>query len=137
MRKRHKGRRSAAASHVRRPTPRRARAPHRPNAEKKSIALFRRELREAREQQAATSEVLRAIASSPGELQAVFDPILANATRLCAAKFGIMFFYEEGAFRVAALHQVTPALAQFQRRRGAFQPPPGGPLDRLLRWAAM
>src|SRR5262249_37186302 len=67
------------------------------------------------------------------ELDAVFDTILANATRLCAAKFGIMFFYEEGAFRVAALHQVTPALAEFQRRRGAFQPPPGGPLDRLLR----
>src|SRR5262245_52011328 len=44
-----------------------------------------------------------------------------------------MFFYEEGAFRVAALHQVTPALAEFQRRRGALQPPPGGPLDRLLR----
>src|SRR5262245_58543143 len=91
------------------------------------------ELSEALEQQTATSEVLRVIASSPVELDAVFDAILANATRLCAAKFGIMFFYEEGAFRVAALHQVTPALAEFQRRRGAFQPPPGGPLDRLLR----
>jgi len=113
--------------------PRRARAPQRPDAEKKSIALLTCELNEAREQQAATSEVLRVIASSSVELDAVFDTILANATRLCAAKFGIMFFYEEGAFRVAALHQVTPALAEFQRRRGAFQPPPGGPLDRLLR----
>src|SRR5262245_59115486 len=91
------------------------------------------DLSEALEQQTATSEVLGVISSSPGELDAVFDAILANATRLCAAKFGIMFFYEEGAFRVAALHQVTPALAEFQRRRGAFQPPPGGPLDRLLR----
>src|SRR5262249_36668168 len=91
------------------------------------------ELSEALEQQTATSEVRRVIASSPVELDAVFDTILANATRLCAAKFGIMFFYEEGTFRVGALHQVTPALAEFQRRRGAFQPPPGGPLDRLLR----
>jgi signal transduction histidine kinase len=133
MRKRHKGRRSAAASRARRPTPRRARALRSSNAEKKNVAQLTRELNEAREQQVATSEVLRVIASSPVELDSVFDPILANATRLCAAKFGIMFFYEEGAFRVAALHQVTPALAEFQRRRGAFQPPPGGPLDRLLR----
>jgi hypothetical protein len=133
MRKRHKGRRSAAASRARRPTPRRARALRSSNAEKKNVAQLTRELNEAREQQVATSEVLRVIASSPVELDSVFDPILANATRLCAAKFGIMFFYEEGAFRVAALHQVTPALAEFQRRRGAFQPPRGGPLDRLLR----
>src|SRR5262249_60389180 len=81
------------------------------NAENKKITVLPRELNKPLEQQAATSEVLRGIASSPVELDSVFDKILANATRLCAAKFGVMFFYEEGAFRVAALHQVTPALA--------------------------
>jgi two-component system NtrC family sensor kinase len=91
------------------------------------------ELSESLDQQTATSEVLRVISTSPGDLQPVFEAMLANASRICEAKFGIMFFYDDGAFRLAAQHHVTPELAEFERQRGQFQPHPGTPLERLLR----
>jgi hypothetical protein len=71
----------------------------------KKLEARTRELSEAREQQAATTEVLRIISSSPGKLEPVFETILANATRLCQAKFGMLYLWEgEGQYRVAALH---------------------------------
>ena len=65
-----------------------------------TIENYRRELKEALEQQAAASEVLKVISGSPGNLEPVFETILTNATRLCEAKFGNLFLYEEGAFRL-------------------------------------
>ena len=49
-----------------------------------------RELEEAREERTAIAEVLRVISSSPGELESVFQAILANAVRLCEASYGTL-----------------------------------------------
>ena len=69
-----------------------------------------RELSESLEQQTATSEMLRVISTSPGELEPVFRAMLANATRLCGAKFGILNLYDGEAFTNAAFHGVPEAL---------------------------
>src|SRR5262249_24089430 len=97
------------------------------------------ELRESLQQQTATSEVLGVISSSPGELQPVFDAMLANATRLCEAKFGTLYLRDGDGFHAASLHNAPPAFAE-NRKRGLIRPGPGTALGRLLRtqsrWSA-
>ena len=97
------------------------------------ISALTRELKEALEQQTATSEVLKVISSSPAQLEPVFQAILANAVRICEAKFGIMFLYENSEFQQVALLNASKDLAEFFWRRGPFKAPPGTPLDRLLK----
>jgi signal transduction histidine kinase len=90
------------------------------------------DLTESLEQQTATSEVLSVISSSPGELEPVFQSMLANATRLCEANFGVLQLHESGAFRVGAMHNVPAAFAQAVAMRGPLlQPGPTHPLARL------
>src|SRR5262249_911858 len=71
-----------------------------------------RELSESLEQQTATSEVLKVISGSRGELEPVFNTMLESATRICEATYGLMFLYENGSFRACALVGVPPALAE-------------------------
>jgi transcriptional regulator with GAF, ATPase, and Fis domain len=97
----------------------------------KKVALFKRERDEALEQQRATSDVLRVISSSPGELQPVFHAILENATQLCAAKFGNLYLCEGEAFRTIAMHNVPLAFAEVRRRDPLARPEPGSALDRV------
>jgi GAF domain-containing protein/CheY-like chemotaxis protein len=91
-----------------------------------------KQLSESLQQQTATSDVLSIISSSPGELAPVFDAMLANAVRICEAKFGILSLWEGDAFRVCGLHNVPPALAEFTQR-GPLRPGPDVPLGRAAR----
>jgi two-component system, NtrC family, sensor kinase len=89
-----------------------------------------RDLSEALEQQTATSEVLRVISSSPGELEPVFQAMLENATRICQAKFGILWLVEGDRLCLGALHGVPPAFAEVRRREPFVRPGPRSGLGR-------
>src|SRR5262249_3969599 len=87
-------------------------------------ADLKKKLAEALEQQSATAEVLRLISSSPGKLEPVFQAMLENATRICAAKSGAMYLSEGNAFRIVAMHNVSPAFAELRRRNPVFRASP-------------
>jgi GAF domain-containing protein len=95
------------------------------------------ELRESLEQQTATADVLRIISSSPGELEPVFQTMLENATRICEAKFGVLYLYDDGKFRPAALAGPSPEYEAFVRERGAFTPRPNQALAQVLQTKAV
>ena len=89
------------------------------------------DLSEALEQQTATSEVLRVISSSPGDLKRVFDAMLANAARLCEAKFGALGLREGDAYRIVAMHNAPQAFAEFMQRE-PLRPSPNVTLGRAI-----
>jgi signal transduction histidine kinase len=101
-------------------------------ARTRELAEVRGHLSEALEQQTATSEVLRAITGSPGDLKPVFEAILTNARRLCEAKFGHLLIYDGELFRVAAVHAAPSILTDFLNR-GPF---PAGAATGLGRLAS-
>jgi GAF domain-containing protein len=88
------------------------------------------ELRQSLEQQTATSEVLKVISSSPGDLQPVFEAMLTNATRICEAKFGTLLLREGGKFRLVTMHGAPPEWAEKRRREALFSP---GPSNNIIR----
>jgi GAF domain-containing protein len=89
-----------------------------------------RDLAESLEQQTATSEVLQVISSTPGELEPVFQKMLENATRICEAKIGILFRYENGEYSAVSTLGVTPAYADYLNR-GPIRPGPTTGLGRV------
>jgi hypothetical protein len=90
------------------------------------------ELRESLQQQTATADVLNVISSSPGELPPVFSAILANATSICEAKFGVLYLHEGGAFRAAATTpNAPPEYVKARKPELLLNPPPDGPLRRV------
>jgi signal transduction histidine kinase len=96
--------------------PRRAPKGQRPvSLERKNEAL-RLQLREALEQQTATSEILRVISGSPTDVQPVFDTIARSAVRLCGARFALVFQLEGEIVHLVSHHNYpSEALEQFLR----------------------
>ena len=90
------------------------------------------DLQESLRHQTATSEVLAVISRSPGELNPVFQTILANATNICDAQFGLLLLYEDGGFRCASMSNLPPAFAETFSRNPVIYPPPIDPLGRLI-----
>ena len=97
------------------------------------ISALTRELKEALEQQTATSEVLKVISSSAGELRRVFETMLENAVRICGAKFGNLWLREGDVFRIGATHGAPQAYVDYLRREQAFRPDPRLGLGQVLR----
>jgi signal transduction histidine kinase/CheY-like chemotaxis protein/HAMP domain-containing protein len=98
----------------------------------KKVEQRTHELSESLEQQTATSEVLRVISSSPGDLKPVFETMLANATRLCEAEFGNLWLREGDIFRAVAMHGLN---IEWLERAPVMDPRdhPAVPLARLAR----
>ena len=80
-------------------------------------AVLRRDLTEALEQQTATSEILRVIASSPTDLQPVFEAIVGSAARLCEATFAVMHRFDGQLVTFEAHHGLTEPEVEAARRR--------------------
>jgi two-component system, NtrC family, sensor kinase len=96
----------------------------------------RQYLAEALEQHTATSEVLQVISSSPGELEPVFQAMLANATRICGAKFGLLYRIEGGSARIISKLGIPQAFAEYLKP-GPHRPPlnrvsPLTPIGRVI-----
>ena len=98
--------------------------------EEANVEQLIRELAEARERETATSEVLKVISSSPGDLQPVFDAILANATHLCGARFATLRLREGDHFRTVSLYNAPAALVEHWRSTPLVRPHPESALGR-------
>jgi signal transduction histidine kinase len=100
----------------------------------KKVELRTHELREALEQQTATSEVLKVISSSHGNLEPVFNAMLANATRICEATYGNLFLRDGLAFRAVAVHsKESYADSWRQNPELDLRAHPQVPLSRLIK----
>jgi signal transduction histidine kinase len=98
------------------------------------LAEARKHLAESLEQQTASSEVLRVISSSPGKLEAVFEAMLKNATRLCeAGSEGALILRDGNELRFVARYNAPTALVEQTKREPIFRPGPASGLGRTIR----
>src|SRR5215469_3416133 len=111
---RRKKRTSGSGPRPRRLAPRSSRNLRRTDAEMKTVALLTRELDEARQQQAATADVLKVISQSGAELGPVLDTLVATAARICLADSGFIFRLQDGLCRMVASFGIPAEYKNFQ-----------------------
>ena len=86
------------------------------------LAAALREHKASLEQQAATAEILRAMSSSPGDAQPVFEAIVEKAHRLCDASYSVLYRYDGNQYHFAAAKDVNLRAIQALRTRFPQQP---------------
>ena len=89
-------------------------------------------LAEALEQQAATSEILRVISSSPADIQPVFDAIARSAVHLCHGQFCAVFRLEDDLIQVAGLHGMSAEGERAYRQGFPLKAGPGSAIGRAI-----
>jgi GAF domain-containing protein len=123
--------RKVGSAKTRNPAKTKRRAATTPVRSKRStVSTLAKELKEARDQQAATSEVLEVISSSIGNVQPVFDKLLESATRVCGAQFGAMGLFDGDVYRRVALYNTPPAFDTAAPKE--WRPGLEGPIGRVL-----
>ena len=91
-------------------------------AQETELARRTRERDEALEQFFATSEVLKVISGSAGELEPIFRAMLDNATRICEATSGLLVRAEADGFRIAASVRQRADIEEMKHRTFRFGP---------------
>ena len=80
------------------------------------------ELTEAREQQGATSEILRAISRSPTDVRPIFETIARNAVSLCGSLFANAFRFDGEMLHFIASHNVGPNFVYLLKAKYPMRP---------------
>ena len=102
-----------------------------PRGDETELVRLTRELKEALEQQNATSEVLQVISGSPSDLEPVFSTMLEKAVRICGASFGNIYRWDGEALNIVASYNTAAAFAE-QRRKEPFRPRPVNPVGQMI-----
>jgi signal transduction histidine kinase/HAMP domain-containing protein len=91
-----------------------------------------RALSEALDQQTATSEILRVIAGSPGDLQPVFDAVARSAATLCDAQFCAVCRFDGEVLHLVAHHNLSPEGLAIWNREFPTRPGRGSAIGRAV-----